>query len=128
MIEEVLAELRTSLARDVLTEERDIIIQLREPRHLRDDKLDEILSKTGKTSDLLKVLRLPLLVAYDSDTLNAGFDTRYLEKLQDEVEKEYDRIKTLLDGDLTTVQVSLFLVPVECAETLAQDFENKLRR
>lgn len=128
VIEEVLAELRTSLARDVLKEERDIIIQLREPRHLRDDKLDEILSKTGKTSDLLKVLRLPLLVAYDSDTLNAGFDTRYLEKLKDEVEKEYGRLKTLLDGDLTTVQISLFLVPVECAETLAHDFENKLRR
>lgn len=128
VIEEVLAELRTSLARDVLKEERDLIIQLREPRHLRDYKLDEILSKTGKTSDLLKVLRLPLLVAYDSATLSAGFDVSYIENLKDEVEKEYTRIKELLGGDLTSVQISLVLVPVECAKTLAQDFENKLRK
>jgi len=67
-------------------------------------------------------------VAYDSATLNAGFDANYLQNLKDEVEKEYNRIKTLLDGDLTSVRISLFLVPVECAETLAHDFENKLRR
>lgn len=125
---EVLAELRTALARDVLKEERDIIIQLREPRHLRDDKLDVILSNTGKTSDLLKVMHLPFLVAYDSATLGAGFDAAYLEKLKAEVEKEYERIKALLGEELETVQISLFLVPVECADTLAKEFEAKLRK
>lgn len=128
MIDEVLAELRTALTRDVLKEERDIIIQLREPRHLRDDKLDAILSATGKTSDLLNVMRLPLLVAYDSATLGAGFDTDYLENLKEEVESEYARIKVLLGDELTSVQIALFLVPVECAATLAQDFEKKLRK
>lgn len=128
VINEVLAELRTALTRDVLKEERDIIIQLREPRHLRDDKLDAILSKTGKTSDLLKVMRLPLLVAYDSAALGTGFDADYIEKLKEEVAKEYFRVKALLSDDLSSVQISLLLVPVECAATLAQDFEKKLRK
>lgn len=128
VIGEVITELRTALTRDVLKEERDIILQLREPRHLRDDKLDTILSKTGKTSDLLRVMRLPLLVAYDSAILGAGFDAGYLEKIKGEVKNEYVRIKALLGGELTSVQISLFLVPVECSDTLAQDFEKKLRK
>ncbi|MBE1527910.1 hypothetical protein GGC65_002366 [Sphingopyxis sp. OAS728] len=128
VIDEVLAELRTGLTRDVLKEERDIIIQLREPRHLRDDKLDAILSKTGKTSELLKVMRLPLLVAYDSATLGSGFDAGYLDSLKEEVAMEYARIKALLGDELASVQISLFLVPVECADTLALDFEQKLRK
>jgi len=127
VVSDVLEELRTALNRDVLKEERDIIIQLREPRHLKDDKLDAILSETGKTADLSKIMRLPFLVAYDSETLGAGFDPNYLETLKDEVEKEYARIKALMSSDLDSVQISLFLVPVDCADTLAQDFEKKLR-
>lgn len=125
---EVLTELRTAVTRDVLKEEREIIIQLREPKHLRDDKLDAILSNTGKTSDLLKILRLPFLVAYDSATLSKGFEAAYLGKLKAEVEKEYERIKALLGEELASVQISLFLVPVECADTLAKEFETKLRK
>lgn len=128
VVNEVLAELRTALSRDVLKEERDIIIQLREPRHLMDDKLDTILSKTGKTSDLLNVMRLPLLVAYDSTTLGSGFEDAYLDKLRAEVETEYARIKEILGEELASVQISLFLVPVECADTLAQKFEETLRK
>ncbi|MBB4610945.1 Hachiman antiphage defense system protein HamA [Sphingomonas yabuuchiae] len=128
VVAEVLAELRTALTRDVLKEERDIIIQLREPRHLRNDKLDAILSNTGKTSELLKILRLPFLVAYDSATLSAGFETGYLTKLKVEVENEYGRIKALLGEELDSVRISLFLVPIECADTLADEFETKLRK
>lgn len=127
VINDVLEELRTALNRDVLKEERDIIIQLREPRHLKDDKLDAILSETGKTADLAKIMRLPFLVAYDSETLGAGFDADYLTALKDEVEREYARIKGLMNPDLDSVQISLFLVPVDCADAIARDFEKKLR-
>lgn len=127
VVSEVLSELRTALTRDVLHEERDIIIQLREPRHLRADNLDGILKSTGKTSDLLKVIRLPVLVAYDSDTLQAGFNAAYINLLQREVEDEYDRVKRQIGDELSNVQVSLFLVPIECAATLARDFEKQLR-
>jgi hypothetical protein len=127
VIDEVLTELRTALTRDVLIEEREIIIQLREPRHLRADNLDGILSSTGKTSDLLKVIRLPILVAYDSVTLQIGFDANYVSLLQQEVEDEYERIKARIGDELKNVEVSLFLVPIECVATLAQDFEKRLR-
>jgi len=127
VIDEVLSELRTALTRDVLVEERDIIVQLREPRHLRADTLDRVLSATGKTSDLLRVIRLPILVAYDSDTLRAGFDLAYVPLLQAEVRDEYERIKARIGDELRGVEVSLFLVPVECAGTLERDFTTRLR-
>lgn len=128
VIDEVLAELRTAVTRDVLVEERDIIIQLREPRHLRADTLDDILGSTCKTSDLLKVIRLPILMAYDSATLGGGFDETYLTLLKREVRDEYDRIIARIGVELRNVEVALFLVPVECAATLARTFEMRLRR
>ncbi|MEX6508835.1 dsDNA nuclease domain-containing protein [Jiella sp. M17.18] len=127
-VDEVLDELRTALTRDVLVEERDIIVQLREPHHLRADCLGPILESMAKTSDLLKVLRLPILIAYDSDTLSKGFDAAYVTHLRDEVEGEYNRIKQRIGPELGKVEIALFLVPVECASTLAKEFEKRLRR
>jgi len=126
-VDKVLAELQTALTRDVLKDERDIIIQLREPRHMRADSLGAILTSTSKTSDLLKVIRLPILVAYDSMTLGAGFDDDYVEDLRVEVRDEYERIKARMGTELNEMEVSLFLIPVECAATLVGDFESKLR-
>ena len=126
-VDKVLAELQTALTRDVLKDERDIIIQLREPHHMRADSLDEVLTSTSKTSDLRRVMRLPILVAYDSMTLGAGFGDNYVEGLKMEVRAEYERIKARMGADLTEVEVSLFLIPVECAATLVGDFESKLR-
>lgn len=128
VINDVLKELETSLRKQVLTEERDIIIQLREPRHLRNDNLHDILSKTGKISELLKVIHLPILVAYDSRTLNSGFSPEYLDKLKIEVEDEYKRIKAKIGNGLKSIKISLFLVPIECASTLARDFNKELRK
>lgn len=128
MVDAILEELRTALARDVLVEEREIIVQLREPRHLRSDRLGPVLDTSAKTSDLLRVLRLPVLIAYDSATLSPGFDPEYVKQLREEVELEYERIKTRLGRELDKVEVALFLVPVECADTLATEFEKRMRR
>lgn len=128
VLKEVLGELRTALNRDVLVEERDIIVQLREPHHLRADRLGPVLDSMAKTSDLLRVLRLPVLIAYDSATLSPGFDPGYVKRLRDEVDAEYARIKTQLGHELDRVEVAIFLVPVECADTLATEFEKRLRR
>jgi hypothetical protein len=128
LVDEVLGELRTALNRDVLVEERDIIVQLREPHHLRADRLDPVLNSMAKTSDLLRVLRLPVLIAYDSATLSPGFAPGYVERLRDEVSVEYAQIKTQLGHELDRVEVAMFLVPVECADTLAVEFEKRLRR
>lgn len=128
MVDGVLEELRTALARDVLVEEREIIVQLREPRHLRSDRLGPVLDTTAKTSDLLRVLRLPVLIAYDSATLSPGFDPEYVKRLREKVELEYARIKARIGRELEKVEVAMFLVPVECAKTLASEFEKRLRR
>ncbi|WP_343061258.1 dsDNA nuclease domain-containing protein [Novosphingobium flavum] len=128
VVDEVLGELRTALNRDVLVEERDIIVQLREPHHLRADCLGPVLDSMAKTSDLLRVLRLPVLIAYDSATLSPGFAPGYVERLRKEVDVEYARIKTQLGHELDRVEVAMFLVPVECADTLAIEFEKRLRR
>lgn len=128
VVDEVLGELRTALNRDVLVEERDIIVQLREPHHLRADRLGPVLDSMAKTLDLLRVLRLPVLIAYDSATLSPGFDPGYVERLREEVDVEYARIKTQLGHELDRVEVAMFLVPVECADTLAVEFEKRLRR
>lgn len=127
VIDEVLGELRTALGRDVLVEEREIIIQLREPQHLRASTLDGVLNSTGKTSDLLRAIRLPILIAYDSETLHAGFDLTYVNLLKAEVQDEYERIKERIGDELRGVEVSLFLVPVECARALERDFARRLR-
>lgn len=128
MVDDILEELRTALARDVLVEEREIIVQLREPRHLRADGLGPVLDTMAKTSDLLRVLKLPVLIAYDSATLSPGFDPEYVTRLREEVELEYERIKTRLGRELDKVEVAMFLVPVECTNTLATEFEKRLRR
>jgi hypothetical protein len=128
IVDEILGELRTALTRDVLVEEREIIVQLREPRHLRSDRLGPVLDTTAKTSDLLRVLRLPILIAYDSATLSPGFDPGYVKQLREEVELEYERVKARLGRELDKVEVALFLVPIECADTLASEFEKRLRR
>jgi len=128
MVDDILEELRTALTRDVLVEEREIIVQLREPRHLRTDRLGPVLDTMAKTSDLLRVLRLPVLIAYDSATLSPGFDPEYVTQLREEVEVEYERIKMRLGRELDKVEVAMFLVPIECADTLASEFEKRVRR
>jgi len=128
VVDEVLRELQTALSRDVLVEEREIIVQLREPHHLRADRLAPVLDAMAKTSDLLRVLRLPLLIAYDSATLSPGLAPDYVDHLRAEVDAEYTRIKSQLGSELERVEVAMFLVPIECADTLAVEFEKRLRR
>jgi hypothetical protein len=128
MVDQILEELRTGLTREVLKEEREIIIGLREPHHLRVDNLGSVLNAMGKTSDLLRVLRLPILIAYDSATLSPGFAPDYISSLREEVEHEYERIKTRFGRELEHAQIVLFLIPVDCADTLAIEFEKQLRR
>jgi hypothetical protein len=60
--------------------------------------------------------------------LSPGFDPGYVKQLREEVELEYERVKARLGRELDKVEVALFLVPIECADTLASEFEKRLRR
>lgn len=123
----LLTALHAALNRDVLKAERNLILRLRHPEHLRPNTLAKALSPTGKIDDLLAVMHVPVLLAYDSEILAQGFDTEYEDKLRNEAISAYEDIKSRLGHELREVRVHIFLVPVECAATLVATVDQKLR-
>lgn len=71
---------------------------------------------------------MPILIAYDSDILSAGFSSDYVSKLSDEAETLYDAVKTGLASEFVDIKIHIFLVPVECADTLTRAFDAAIRR
>jgi hypothetical protein len=66
------------------------------------------------------------LIAYDSEVISAGHQPSYVTQLVAEVTASYEQIKQRLPDKLRDVQVHVFLVPVECAISLANSFESHL--
>ena len=124
----VAATLAAALDRDFLKKEREIILQLREPQHLRPSTVDRIFERHSKLDDLVKVLNVPVLVAYDSAVLSAGFADNYVARLQTEVESTYQLIKGQFSDALKTVRIHVFLVPVQGASELLHEFKLRLRK
>lgn len=120
--------LKAALEKDVLKRERKTILQLRHPRHLSEHDLGRAMAANGKVEDLLSVLHVPILIAYDSDVLSAGFADDYVGQLRDESEALYDAVKTGFASEFLDIKIHIFLVPVECAETLTRTFDTALRR
>jgi hypothetical protein len=123
----VAASLEAALNRTVLREEREIVLQLRHPAHLSDHDLGRSMAAHGRVDDLLSVLHVPVLIAYDSSVLGGGFSDNYLEDLRTEAEDIYKDLKSELQTDFRDVRIHIFLIPVECAGTLARAFEAALR-
>ncbi|MBX5218773.1 DUF1837 domain-containing protein [Rhizobium sp. NLR8a] len=123
----VAAALADTLDRDFLKKEREIILQLREPQHLRSSTIDGIFDRHSKLDDLVKVLNVPVLVAYDSAVLAAGFADDYVTHLQAEVETTYQFITNQFSDALKKVRIHVFLVPVQGPELL-DEFKLRLRR
>lgn len=122
----VATSLRSGLDRDVLKEEREIVLQLRHPAHLSEHDLGRSMAAHGRIDDLLAVLHVPLLVAYDSAILAGGFSDNYLEGLRAEAESIYADLKNGLQTDFRDIRIHIFLIPVECADTLARTFGSAL--
>lgn len=127
LVRAVVAEMTASLQSDLLRQERELILQLREPRHLTRNDLESVLRPHAKMEDLLRVLRVPVLVAYDSEVIGRGFDPTYLEPLRLEVEEAYQDIKGRFSPAVETAHIHIFLIPIECAETLLSTFSRLLR-
>ncbi len=126
--EAVVQALEQTLDRDFLKKEREIIVQFREPQHLRPTNIERIFDRHAKLDDLIKVLNVPVLVAYDSAVLAAGFADDYLAHLQSEVQVTYSLVKGQFTEALKKVRVHVFLVPVQGASGLLQEFKERLRR
>ncbi len=124
----VVQALEQTLDRDFLKKEREIIVQFREPQLLRPTNIERIFERHAKLDDMIKVLNVPVLVAYDSAVLAAGFADDYLARLQSEVEATYGLVRNQFSDALKKVRVHVFLVPVQGASNLLEEFKERLRR
>jgi hypothetical protein len=124
----IASALKTAFDKDVLKRERKMILQLRHPRHLSDHNLGRSMVANGKIDDLLSVLHVPILIAYDSDVLSIGFTDEYIEHLRHEADGMYEAVKAGVSSDFRDIRIHIFLVPVECADTLTRTFDAALRR
>jgi hypothetical protein len=126
VVAEVVRQVEEAFDRDILKREREVIVHLRDPNHLRATNIERALSNNAKLDDFLSVLRIPILIAYDSAVIAAGDQTGYVDELKKEVTSSYEAIKAQLSQNLKNAQVHVFLVPVECAASLAKSFEGVL--
>ena len=85
------------------------------------------MAANGKIDDLLSVLHIPLLIAYDSEVLAEGFTHDYLDGLRQEANVVSAAIQAELGTDLRDFKIHIFLIPVECADTLSDLFETTLK-
>jgi hypothetical protein len=123
----VMAELANILDPEFLKEEREVIMTLREPQHLQFTTLEDALKRLSPIDDLISVLSIALLAAYDSDSLKGGFSADYKSKLISEVQAKYEEMKPTLPSSLNTLHVHVFLVPLESAATLVEHFKQEIK-
>jgi hypothetical protein len=129
IIASVMSELENCLEPEFLSNERELLLTLREPQHLRPTSrtLERALQRNTPLDELLSILCIPVLFAYDSNVLSAGYTSDYQVKLVDEVIAQYKALKLQLPQSVQAIKVHIFLVPVESTQTLADLFSKKLR-
>ena len=119
-------DLENLIDRDFLRKERDLILQYREPQHLRSTTLEKALSRHAKLDDLTKVLNIPVLIAYDSAILARGYIDDYVHQLREEVTAGYEALKNQLSSGLKDIRVHVFLIPVQGAANLLNTFKKSM--
>jgi hypothetical protein len=122
MLMSAMDALADALQTEVLKEERNVILQLREPQHLMANNLDDALDRGAPIDALIEVLCLPILIAYESTVINGGHAVDYQVKLQAEAEATAAALIAALPNTLFEVQVHIFLVPVLNIDELTTDF------
>ena len=123
---QISAELRDALDTEILVEERDIILQLREPQHYTDHAIGAALSRGSPIDDFIRVLCLPLLIAYDSEVLARGHADDYQQHLLEELKRLGSGVTANLPTSLEEVRVHVFLIPVENLSVLRDQFAEAL--
>lgn len=126
ILKQIVSEIDAAVTSGVLKKEREFALSLREPRHGRVTKIQELLSNRAKIEDLRKVVRLPILLAYESAHLKEGFYEEYLKDIVAEADDEYQALKALLPETLVDVSVAILLIPVPSVADLASCFKKAL--
>jgi hypothetical protein len=123
MIDKVSKDLLDTMETEILREEKQVIIQLREPQHLMVNSLTDAFSPGSPIDRLIEVLCVPILIAYDSAVLQAGHSDNYLTRLQNEIREFAEKCISGIPTQVAEIQVHLILVPIENLSILARQFE-----
>ncbi len=125
-LQEICDVLDSTISRAALTEEREIIVTLREPHHHlpNAEEFNKALQRNAPAQDMLKVLCFPILLAYDSDALSGGYLSDYLATLKTEVTRHYSALANALPAKIQQVRVVVFLVPIESIQQLVRKFNS----
>jgi hypothetical protein len=124
LINDIAASLNSAISKAVLTKEKKIIISLREAQHLMpvSADLEKALSTNATLDDLVKILCFPVLIAYDSDRIKAGYVEDYQIELTKEITTIYQSILSEMKIGSIQARIIIFLVPTECVTTLCSNF------
>lgn len=130
--DDILAEiadgLHEAVSSGILKAERRFIITLREPHHARPSSIDGLFTDRAKIEDLRRAIRLPILLAYESPHLAAGFYDTYLSDLISEADREYAKLKPMLPAALASISVHIFLIPIPNVDELIANFEKVIKK
>lgn len=126
ILKQIISDIENAVSSGVLRKERAFALSLREPTHARPTTIEALLSNRAKIEDLRKVIRLPVLLAYDSPHLAKAFYDEYLKDLIEEADVEYQELKALLPDALAEVSVAIFLIPVPSVAELTECFKKAL--
>jgi hypothetical protein len=125
----VMQDLKDLLKPEILLKEKEIIISLREPQHLLPTDLDGAFDTGASFDRLLDHICIPVLLGYDSAVLKEGFSKAYREALVVEVTKGYEALKKMLPPEIDhySIKVHVIAVPIECSNTLLNQFESNFK-
>jgi hypothetical protein len=128
-VAKVCQTLDATITSAALTAEREIIISLREPNHLRasNEEFDNALQRNAPADAMLKILCFPVLLAYDSEALSSGYLSDYIDKLKREINSHYSALKTQLPRKVAQTRVAVILVPMESVEKLVNEFNSRCK-
>lgn len=125
-INNILSNLEDHLDTHFLKDEREVILDLKETQHLKPNQLERILYKHAPVDVLIEHLCIPILIAYNSNTLAGGFFDRYKEKLVEEIEVYYQQIKDKLSGSIAKIKIHIFFLPFDDCKKLVEEFDKIL--
>ncbi|PTB84315.1 hypothetical protein C9985_00135 [Marinobacter vinifirmus] len=124
-LDDLLRSLSEHIHLSFIAHEKELIISLREPQHLRFGGVGDFLRGSAPISELLANACFPLLIAYDSEVIADG-NNDYREKIEAEAKLLYEQIKANLKSNLSKVRVVVYLVPMDSVDTLVDNFKTIL--
>ncbi|WP_161500083.1 dsDNA nuclease domain-containing protein [Bradyrhizobium sp. AC87j1] len=122
----IVREVSEIIETEVLQEEKQAIIQLREPLHLSSSALWSAFNKGASIDRMIEIICVPVLIAYDSAVLQAGYADDYQGRLETEISRLASRCLTTLPERISEVKIHLIFVPVEDLSVLTSRFEREV--